>query len=317
VDLTRRVGQTRRRAFTLIELLVVIAIIALLISILLPALGSARGVAREIKSMANLKSNATLIYTYALDYRDDFVNPFVRASECNPRTPTANLDWVWTPDRPCNYGWPYGTSLGLSTSGTETYGYHWIAHTMYADSVGLSRLNSIVAPDDRALQLWFDNNVAAQDDWEWIFPSSYWYPPVFWQSSARFAGPDDTARPAASVANRYFIARNKMSDVNFAGNKVLLIESKDYGAKGEPMFNEVKSQTRVALVDGSARSVKMATIATETLAERLPAPAGVWNPGNAEMVRYDYGINRGFVWTFNQPAYFWATRDGVHGRDIP
>jgi prepilin-type N-terminal cleavage/methylation domain-containing protein len=59
---------TRRHAFTLIELLVVISIIALLIALLLPALGAARTAARKTVCLANLRSNAQAVNTYAVDY---------------------------------------------------------------------------------------------------------------------------------------------------------------------------------------------------------------------------------------------------------
>jgi prepilin-type N-terminal cleavage/methylation domain-containing protein len=303
----------RHAGFTLIELLVVIAIIALLVSILLPALGQARRAARVTKSLANLRSNANLINIYSIDNRDSFVNPFSRFSKC-PGGDAANLDWVWTLRSPCSIGWPYGVSLGWSTQGTETFGYHWIAHTLFADTEGISRLNSIIAPDDRALQQWFDQNVAAQTDWEWIFPSSYWYPPVFWQQPERF---EPASRTAATPGNRYFLTRNRFSDATFPGSKVMVFEGKDYGSKAQPMWNEVGAEARVALVDGSALSVKTSAIAQATAADLLPAPSGVWNPGSAELVRYDYGVNRGFLWTYGQPAYFWATRNGIRGRDLP
>ena len=30
----------------------------------------------------------------------------------------------------------------------------------------------------------------------------------------------------------------------------------------------------------------------------------------------EYGQTQGFRWTYNLPAYFFATRDGVKGRDL-
>jgi hypothetical protein len=185
---------------------------------------------------------------------------------------------------------------------------------MFADTEGISRLNSIIAPDDFALQQWFVNNAPAQNDWEWIFPSSYWYPPVFWQDPVRFAG---TTRTPANAGNRFLFTRNKLSQTTFPSSKVMVFEGKDYCNKKQPMWNDVSAQARVALVDGSAQGVKMSKIATATAADLLPAPSGTWNPGHGEMVRYDYGINRGFSWTYGQPAYFWATRDGIRGRDLP
>ena len=183
----------------------VIAIIALLVGILLPALGEARRTARSVQSLANLRTNSQMHTAYQSDFKEQLVNPFDRSTSLR-MCPDTSLTWLWVVGRECNQGWPYGPPF--STSGTESYGYHWIAHTLYYNADRDSRLGSIISPGDRALAQWFVNNRAAQGDLQWIFPSSYWYPPVFWQSSGRFT---TASRPAGSPANRYFIRRNRIN----------------------------------------------------------------------------------------------------------
>ena len=307
---------SRRAAFTLIELLVVIAIIALLVGILLPALREARIAAKRVVSLANLRSCGGVTFGYTNDQADSLVNPFgtpVLTDACSVNS----TYWVWVHNRRCNEGWPY--SGAYSNSGTEAYGYHWYAHTLFDTEDKLSRIGAIVAPGDLELQLWFQNNRAAEGDLHWIFPSSYWYSPTFWQKPTRFSG---ATRAIANAGNRHLINRNQITDITQPDKKVLLFEKKDHLHPARPMWNDPRSRTNVLFSDASATTINMRDVIADTDPtgadpRKLKPPSGTWNPGDAEMNGYiEFGTNQGFRWTYGGPAYFFATRDGIKGRDV-
>ena len=60
---------SKRTAFTLVELLIVLAIIAVLAALLVPALGRARVLARRVKCMANQRSLAQGVQTFAAEHK--------------------------------------------------------------------------------------------------------------------------------------------------------------------------------------------------------------------------------------------------------
>lgn len=333
-----RCAAQRPRGFTLIELLVVIAIIALLVGLLLPALGSARAAARSAISASNLRSLNNIVHIYAMEHKDSLPNPFDTTGSSGVQwyeilTPkTANLppsEWtVWRFDDAGYY--------------TEMFSPHWASLMMnYIEEGQLTSKVAFAPSDVAALQR--HTTLLASPDYDRdgsIWDGSYWLSPTCWLNADRYKLPLRT--PVANNGSHW--KRYRVDSIVNPNAKVVMWERFDFtqhlasrrssmsgGGKSpfRPQWNNPDAKVWVALGGGSADLIKMRNLHELGNASWAPTPdatklaefqpSGDWRVPDtllrgAEM-HYD-NLENGQNGTSAWPAFFWATRNGIKGRDL-
>jgi prepilin-type N-terminal cleavage/methylation domain-containing protein len=339
--------RNRRSGFTLIELLVVVAIIALLIGILLPALGSAQRSAKSVKSLSNLRSLGQIQAVYAGEFRDSLINPFDTTQESSGGLFGGGWGSVRKPTAPGIY--VFGDS-GKWYS--EMYAFHWyslvggwLSEGDYASEIQFAPLDKILI--QRVNDLWYEAPNFNLNTGIW--DSSYVLSPTAWFSAERYR---DDPRPNAygNSGPRSMARRNRMSDVTFPSQKALMWERFDWNRRDRqatifnpfqsiggintdfgkenlsPQWNNPDAEPGVASVDGSVTRVSIQSINDLTqsdseITKRVFTPTDMWNMPYNTLRRYSMHEDGFEIGNPNSgygqyPAYFWATRDGIRGRDF-
>jgi prepilin-type N-terminal cleavage/methylation domain-containing protein len=300
-----------RRGFTLIELLVVIAIIAVLVSILLPAIGKARQAARNTAGLSNLRSAGQIMLSYLNDSGERYLNPFVPGEPTRPWTSIRNEEGVW-----------WDMDSPIHEFKTEPFAYYWYSYL--ADWRGSNRgADEMYSPNDAEMfGEWSTakGNPAAMDE-NILWPTSFLYSPTFWCKSSRYGvhGP-------MTVGD---LTSNTVGQVAFPADKVMLWDRSDFRQQihtgvgvTTPPWNHPRATVNVFSADGSLSEIKIAEITSRIMtgdSELLPVEvisaggAGPLLPGDVpDLPRIGWPPIPPPA-----PAFFWATKYGLSGRDIP
>lgn len=322
-----------RRAFTLIELLVVIAIIAVLIGILIPALATARRSARATVGVANLRSLSQIMTMYTSDAGGKFLSPF--RPELWP-LPGALGEYYF--DAPRYAGerstfWSFDVPPPIQEFRTEFFAYYWYSYMSVVSGKASLSTEQISPADSMLGDLVSQIRSAGLQDERVLWPSSYLYSPTFWCTPERYQSRDpllpkhllnmrmdSVSSPAAKVMI--------WERADFAQNR--RVEFRDSGAKSAnlaPAWANPRARPHAALVDGSVVKVDM-----EDLTRRVTNT----DPDNRDGDLFPTGTYaaldgvpvlapRGKIALdasasssdASYPLFFWATRNGVRGRDLP
>jgi prepilin-type N-terminal cleavage/methylation domain-containing protein len=160
----------KRKGFTLIELLIVVAIIAILAAIAVPNFLEAQTRAKVSRVMADMRSIATAIEAYTVDYN---------------RPPLDRVDWAVKGVSMMDGGWPFvplTTPVAYLTSiprdpFVPLFEEPWFRHVEYFTSTGSGREESDRnSPSDpasffygpRGKYRWLLDSPGPDMRWEWL-----------------------------------------------------------------------------------------------------------------------------------------------------
>jgi prepilin-type N-terminal cleavage/methylation domain-containing protein len=177
---------------------------------------------------------------------------------------------------------------------------------------------------------------------EWgMFDTSYLYSPTMWFAPERYKNSTSTVVNATHGDGDRYWRRNRFYQVTSPTAKVMLAERFDgtrkaRGLDGPVQFNAPEGHTLVCCVDGDVTEVNMgaltllASSSTQSVKDTFQ-PSGLfdlsqaaftqWNdaPGNSvtpSLATDSWQNGNGYPGFGPYPQFFWATRNGIRGRDL-
>lgn len=341
-------SRSRTRGFTLIELLVVISIIALLIGILLPALQQARLAAYRAVSLSNMRSSGQILEVYAGEHDSGMFNPFgpERCPQQRGRTTIGDPWWsIYLPNT-TTPAWNFDDG---GVWRTEMFAFHWYSLIANWLEEGDYASDIQFAPGDFGPRERFEEYIVTNPFLAYngvLWDSSYVMSPTMWFSPRRYTstGRADATDRCGSTA---FAARNRIDEVQFPSDKVLMFERFDFSQQkrnaqaytwggggassgreeGKPNWNNPTASPHVVTGDLSVRRPSMSSLYAgaepdQPSDRKINRPTDIWNPSSSILSRYSMandGLENGDAARGNSgvyPAWFWATENGIKGRDL-
>jgi prepilin-type N-terminal cleavage/methylation domain-containing protein len=321
-----------RRAFTLIELLVVIAIIAVLMGILLPAIGMARRTAMSAAGNANMRSTGQMLILFAQDNKDAFPNPFGYGV---PEEDPSKLDYNDAVSLDGSYAWNFNAHPLVPEMTTEIFAAYWYSYLADADGESHRLREEQMSPADTILQSlardFRGHMMFTQRNRLW--PSSFYLSPTLWSDASRYS----SGRMPMDIQ---MVRTQFISSLSYPESKVLVFERMDFlqrermvlqgdntrAVGNSPAWNNIRAKPAVFLADGSVRKTPMADLFEAAGSDERYAPSGgIAAPDELgilgeKMTGDDTTDTPSFTRAGDSdgsyPAFFWATRDGVKGRDL-
>jgi prepilin-type N-terminal cleavage/methylation domain-containing protein len=235
---------------------------------------------------------------------------------------------------------------------SEMYAFHWysviggwLSQGNYASEVQFSPSDRVIVARMQELEENPPRGWSLENgfwDGSYVLSPTCWFAPERYKDDER--GPAPRNDPIASKAKR-----NRMAGVTYPSQKVMMWERFDWTKNDRiasfrdpsigggvpiifgkephsPQWNNPDAEPSVATADGSVSRVKIASIFSnmENESDRIArsyTPTDSWDPTYAGLRLYsmhedNFEIGNAESGMGKYPAFFWATRDGIRGRDF-